>query len=109
MAKSLTIIVIIALMVGAKHGIAKSIIRQQCLRVTVVEVTKWLMKTEKDPVFEPKTITDVINIFIGIILFLFFVVSTVLLIISVITIIGFKLGSAIWGDENVIYWISNLF
>lgn len=67
------------------------------------------MKTLKDPVFKTETISDVINLFIGIILFLFFILSTVLLIISIITIIGVELGSAIWGNENVIYWLKDLF
>ena len=67
------------------------------------------MKTPNDPVFEPETIGDKIADFIGTILTFLFVALMILTIIALITIIGVELGSAIWGNENVIYWISNLF
>lgn len=67
------------------------------------------MKTLKDPVFETETTSDRTANFIGNILTLFFIVLIVLTILALITIIGVELGSAIWGNENVIYWISNLF
>ena len=67
------------------------------------------MKTLKDPVFEPDTTGDKIADFIGTILTFLFVAMMILTILALITIIGVELGSAIWGDENVIYWISNLF
>ena len=67
------------------------------------------MKTPNDPVFEPETTSDKIADFIGIILTFLFVAMMILTILALITIIGVELGSAIWGDANVIYWISNLF
>ena len=67
------------------------------------------MNPLKDPVFEPETTSDKIADFIGTILTFLFVAMMILTIIALITIIGVKLGSAIWGDENLIYWISNLF
>ena len=67
------------------------------------------MKTLNDPVFEPETTSDKIADFIGTILTFLFVAMMILTIIALITIIGVKLGSAIWGDENVIYWLANLF
>lgn len=67
------------------------------------------MKTLKDPVFEPETTGDQIADFIGTFLSLFFIVLVFMTILTLITIIGVELGSAIWGNENVIYWISNLF
>lgn len=67
------------------------------------------MNPLKDPVFEPDTTGDKIADFIGTILTFLFVTMMILTIIAFITIIGVELGSAIWGDANVIYWISNLF
>lgn len=70
------------------------------------------MKTLKDPVFESETTSDKIPFDIGTTLAFLFVammILTILALIALITIIGVKIGSAIWGNENVIYWISNLF
>jgi len=67
------------------------------------------MKTLKDPVFEPETTSDKIADFIGTILTFLFVVIMILTILSLITIGTVEVASWIWGDENVIYWISNLF
>lgn len=66
------------------------------------------MKTPNDH-FEPETIGDMFADIIGVFLFLLFITLTILTITALITIIGVELGSAVWGDENVIYWISNLF
>lgn len=63
--------------------------------------------TEED--FETETIGDKIPFDIGTTLAFLFVAMMILTILALITIIGVELGSAIWGDENVIYWISNLF
>lgn len=67
------------------------------------------MKTPNDPVFEPETIGEKIADFIGTLLSLFFIVFVFIAFIALTTILGVELGSAIWGNENVIYWISNLF
>lgn len=67
------------------------------------------MKTLNDPVFEPETTGDKIADFIGTILTFLFVAMMILTIIALITIIGVKLGSAIWGDYAVTYWLANLF
>lgn len=67
------------------------------------------MKTLKDPVFEPETIGDRIADFIDNIPTSFFIALIALTILALITIIGVMVGIAIWGDENVNYWISKLF
>lgn len=67
------------------------------------------MNPLKDPVFEPETTGEKIANVIGTILTFLFVAMMILTVIALITIIGVEIGSAIWGDYAVTYWLANLF
>jgi hypothetical protein len=54
------------------------------------------------------TLTDRIADIIGTILAIIYTLISLLIIISVITIIGVEIASAIWGDYAVTYWLANL-
>jgi uncharacterized metal-binding protein len=60
-----------------------------------------------DP-FHHTTQTDRIADIIGTILAIIYTLISLLIIISVITIIGVELASAIWGDYRTTYWLANL-
>ena len=67
------------------------------------------MKTLKDPVFEPETLSEKIADFIGSFLLLFFIALIFMAILAFFTIIGYELASAIWGDYRTTYWLADLF
>jgi hypothetical protein len=63
----------------------------------------------KNNPFHHTTLTDRIADIIGTTLAIIYTLISLLIIISVITIIGVELASAIWGDYAVTYWLANLF
>lgn len=67
------------------------------------------MKILEDETFYQETTSDRIAGFVGVSLSFFFIIISLLLIISVFTIAGVEVASWIWGDHRVIYWIADNF
>ena len=67
------------------------------------------MKLEKDETIYKETWGEKIGDYF---IFLTFVATSVVVVLglgTLITIIGFEIASAIWGEYTVIYWLADLF